>query len=886
MALSASTRLGPYEILSPLGAGGMGEVYRAKDTRLDRTVAIKVLPSHLSSDPERRQRFEREARAVSSLNHPHICTLHDIGHQDGVDFLVMEYLEGETLAERLATGPLPADQGLRYAVEIADALDRAHRQGIIHRDLKPGNIMLTKSGAKLLDFGLAKLRHPDASSPVLSGLPTEKELFTGEGAILGTLQYMAPEQLEGREVDARTDIFAFGAVVYEMLTGQRAFQASSQASLIAAILQSNPPSISALEPTTTPALDRAIKKCLAKDPEERWQSAQDLASEIRWITDEGLTAPAAMAGKRWETGGRFAWALTSLAILVALGLAFVHFREQPIQAETIRFSVVPGERSEDNPEHTAMAVSPDGRRLAFMASNDSGGNVLWVRALDSFSAQSLTGTEGATSPFWSPDGRFVGFFSNGKLKKIEASGGFPQTICDASGSSSAAWGGDGTILIAYIVGVGSGLRRVSATAGTSAEATKLDASRQDLAHFWPHFLPDGRHFLFVALRYAPTSASESHSVCLGSLDSSETEVLFQANSLVAYTAPGYLLFVRDGVLLAQPFDPIGLKVAGEARPVAEQIDYFKPTGLAAFSASQNGTLAYQTGSPASQLTWFDRSGKETGKLGAPGSFDDLRLSPDGRKVAVGSRDPRTGTTDVWIYELSRDMTTRLTFSPTSEFQAVWSPDGRSLVFADDRDGPPDLFQKSIGGAGGERFLLKAQGVQLPLDWSRDGRYLAYENWDPNTRADVWILPLGGEQKPFPLLRSAFNEEDARISPDSRWIAYVSDESGRPEVYVQSFPRAGETWRVSAKGGSRPIWRADGRELYYLAADRQIMAAPVKSALTFEAGTPTALFKADSIMLDYYDVTPDGQRFLVDSSADRSRASPINIVVNWPAGLKK
>jgi serine/threonine protein kinase len=927
----------------------MGEVYRAKDTRLDRTVAIKVLPSHLSSDPKRRERFDREARTISSLNHAHICTLYDVGHQDGIDFLVMEYLEGETLHQRLAKGPLPPDQTLRYAIETADALDKAHRQGITHRDLKPANIMLTKSGVKLLDFGLAKLRQTESGSVFanLSALPTEGgEALTGEGTIVGTFQYMAPEQLEGKEVDARTDIFAFGAVVYEMATGKKAFEGKSQASLISAIMSSDPPPISKLQPMTPPALDRLVKTCLAKDPDNRWQSAHDIANELKWI-DEGSSqagVPAPVISRR-KSRERIAWSAAGVFFLATLALAaaFVYLHRSPDPERAVRFYVYPPEKL----TFTFGTISPDGSRLVFRALYN-GRQILWVRPLDVLQAQPLNGTEDSIgSVFWSPDSRFVGFFAGGKLKKIEISGGPPQTLCDAAAAFAGAWNRDGVILFA----TGSQpLHRVSASGGPATPVTTLEKSRQELGHAFPSFLPDGRHFLY----FARAAQRENDGVYLGSLESKETKrILAGVSPNISYAPPGYLLFGREGTLMAQRFNPDRFELAGDPFPIAEQVGFGAAARVPArFSVSENGVLVYQAGSggaEASQLAWFDRQGKQIELVGTPGPYRTLALSPDEKRLAVELTDLQAGSGDVWLFDLSRrGVPSRFTFDPAIDTAAVWSPDGSRIIFVSSRDGTSNLYQKISSGAGSDQLLLKgaAGPAIVPTDWSRDGRFLLYEVTKTASKKDLWVLPMGesnlqmsgsgqaesgrqkaegsrqkaegsrqtaggsrqeaegspdlgksatGDRKPFPFLHSEFNERQGQFSPDGKWIAYSSDESTKFEVYVQPFPATGAKFQVSTSGGTQPAWRRDGKELFYLTTDGKLMAVDVKLGSTFEQGIPKLLFQAriptafPGAFRNFYVASADGRRFLFYSpigESGTSQITPITVVLNWTAGLKR
>ncbi len=888
MSLASGARLGPYEILSPLGAGGMGEVYRAKDTRLDRTVAIKVLPSHLSENAELRQRFEREAKTISSLSHPHICALYDVGHQDGVDYLVMEFLEGETLAEKLARGPLATEQLLRYGIEMTDALDKAHRQGIVHRDLKPGNVMLTKSGVKLLDFGLAKAiaRAPDAVA--LSSLPTREKELTAEGTILGTFQYMAPEQLERKEADARTDIFAFGAVLYEMATGKKAFTGKSQASLIAAILDSEPPPISTIQPMMPPALDRVVKTCLAKDPEDRWQTAHDVMLELKWVAEggsqAGIHAPLVARRKSRERLGWILFAAAALGLAVLASLFVASRREPP---RLLQSSLLAPEKSQFNFNAGPMALSPDGHRLALVATTSDGKNLLWVMPLNGLAAQPLAGTEGATYPFWSPDSRFLGFFAAGKLKKIEASGGPPETICDAASGRGGSWSRDGVIV--FTPTNLDPVYRVSSSGGPTTPVTQLDASRREVGHRWPFFLPDGRHFLYLVFT-ASTGESSKNGIYVGSLDSKKSELLLQANSSMAYAPAGYLLFWRENTIMAQPFNAKRRQLAGQAFPVAEHVQYVTGYASAIFSVSENGLLAYKGGSGVglSQLAWLDRSGHQMEALGVPVDYDFPRLSHDGLRVAVDIADAQTGNRDIWLYDLSRRTQSRFTFDPALDLHSIWSPDDSRIVFGSNRKGPHDLYQKVTTGTGSEEVLLTSAVSKQPTDWSADGRYIAFESRDLKAKTgwDLWILSVQ-DRKATPFLRTEFDEFDGQFSPDGRWMAYTSNESGKNEVYVQSFPGPGGKWQVSTAGGSYPRWRRDGKELFYVAPGNKLMSVEVKTGAMFEAGVPRLLFASPMKRVGRpYDVSSDGQRFLINLAVGEESSRPITLIQNWTAGIKR
>jgi Tol biopolymer transport system component len=891
MTIAAGARLGPYEIVSPLGAGGMGEVWKARDTRLERTVAIKVLPSHLSSSPEVRQRFEREAKTISALSHPHICALYDVGNQDGVEYLVMEYLEGETLAGRLAKSPLPLDQTLRYGIEIADALDRAHRQGIVHRDLKPGNIMLTKSGVKLLDFGLAKAMAPVSNQSSLTALATAagSTPLTREGTILGTVQYMAPEQLEGSEADARTDIFALGAVLYEMATGNKAFSGKSQASLISAIMSSDPPPISSLQPMSPPALDRVVKTSLAKDPDARWQSTHDVAEELKWIAEGGSQAglPAPVIARR-KSRERVAWVVAGVCLLAAIFFAVVHFRQTTVEARPMRFFVFPPEETTIafGPSAPQVAVSPDGRYLVLTTTASDQKTHLWIRPLDSLAARKLAGTEGAIFPFWSPDSRFIGFFAQGKLRRIDVSGGSPQTLCDAPSGNGGAWSREGVIV--FSPNRESALTRVSATGGPSASLTALDRRRRETAHYWPQFLPDGRHFLYLVL----SGLRENRGIYVRSLDSPDAKLVLKTEVRALFTPPGYLLFMQQGTLMAQRFDPNRLRLTGEPIRVAEDVAHNPSNGRNTLTVSDNGVLAYRSGGvgglPTSELVWFDRAGNRIGSAAGPGLYMRPTLSPDGKRVAVQRRDSQTGTDDIWLVDLARSTVSRLTFGSSNQAFPVWSPDGDRIVFASDRDGTSSLYQQISTGAGREELVLGSENAKYSVDWSPDGRFIAFEDQDPKTGTDLWVLPLFGDRKPVPFLRTEFNEGQGQFSPDGRWMAYSSNESGRREVYVQAFPNPGGKWQVSTDGGSFPRWRRDGKEIFYIAADRKLMAVSVQANSTFQAGQPQPLFepRVFGAPIIPYTVSADGKRFLVNTPTEGAESSPVTVILNWTAELKK
>ncbi|MCI0604208.1 protein kinase [bacterium] len=879
MPLAAGTKLGPYEITAPIGAGGMGEVYRAKDMRLDRIVAIKVLPAHLSSNPDLRQRFEREARTISSLNHPNICTLHDIGHQNGIDYLVMEFIEGETLASRLRNGALPPIAALNYSIQIANALDKAHRQGIVHRDLKPGNIILTKSGMKLLDFGLAKYTAPATES--VSMMETGQPL-TREGTVLGTFQYMAPEQLEGAEADARTDIFAFGAVVYEMTTGKKAFEGKTQASLIAAILKEEPKPISHIQPMTPPLLERFVKTCLAKDPEDRWQTAHDAMLELQGIL-ESLSRPEAYSSIAQPKQSKLGWMVGIVGAVLAIVFAALYFiRPSVEQQRVLRFEIVPPDEKAWYTGSGPLTVSPDGKHMAFL-NNADGRRTLWVRSFDSTEARQLPGTEYTSAPFWSPDSRYLGFFSKGKLMKIDISGGRPQIICDAETNRGGSWGSSGIIIFAQRAN--GPLFQVPASGGEFKPATKLDGAKGEISHRFPTFMPDGRRFLYLV-----RGSTQSQAIYTGSLDSNEKKLLLNSTSRVHYAPPGYLLYGREGELLVQAIDSKTLELEGAPILVTKNV-FHSPTGQSVISASNNGILAYWSGNiSAFQLSWFDRSGNNIGTLSEGGGTSDARyhrLSADGTQLVWLRPDPDLASPDIWVTDTARNISTRLTSRHYDENPA-WSPDGKTILFNRDLgDNQYEIYSISATGVGGEKILLK-NGVQIN-DWSMDGKWLIGQR--KGKRSDLWIVPMSGSGQPYPFLASEFYEFQASFSPDARWIAYASDESGHYEVYIQPFPASGKKWRISNSGGAQPRWRRDGKELFYFSGDRKVMAVDIKTDDgNLEAGVPKELFQPLILSPFYplgmdYDVTADGLRFIISSAVQRT-TPPVNIIFNWTALLRR
>ena len=866
-----------------LGAGGMGEVYRARDEKLNRDVAIKVLPAALSQDADRLRRFEQEAQAAGALNHPNILAVYDVGMHDGAPYIVSELLEGEELREQLNDGSLPQRKALDYAQQIAQGLAAAHERGITHRDLKPENLFVTTDGrVKILDFGLAKLR-PLRNESVSSEIDTRKQI-TDPGTVMGTVGYMSPEQVRGHEADHRSDIFSFGSILYEMLAGQRAFRRDTMAETMTAILKEEPPELSETNAKISLPLEKIVRRCLEKKPERRFHSAHDLAFAIESLsgtaTSSGqtLTRRLTTLSTRSRITKHLPWIVAGvlfIALLAALPFVISSLRRAPVDMTVTRVSVLPPEKSTVG----TLTVSPDGRRLAFIATDATGKTLLWVRPLDALVAQPLAGTDDAIHPFWSPDSRFIGFFAGAKLKKIEVTGGSPSTLCNALNGRGGAWNRDDVIVFAP--DFGSGLSRVSAAGGEPSPVTTLDSSRQESTHRFPQFLPDGRHFLYFARSIQP----ENSAIYVSSLDQPQAKRIISTDTNVAYAPPGYLLFQREGTLMAQAFDAASLALTGAPFRVAEQLGYLRLNSEAYFSVSETGVLVYQSGNAGkTQLVWFDRSGKQLGAPGPPGEYSFPALSPDEKRVAIDRDDPQTGTFDIWLLDLARGIPSRFTFYPGIDVYPVWSPDGSRIVFGSNRDGAWSLYQKSSSGAGSEEAMLKSGERKCPSDWSLDGRFILYTQTSPDTLWDLWVIPLFGDRQPIPFLQTKFNEVNGVFSPDGKWIAYQSDDSGSYQVWVQSFP-AGSKWQVSSEGGSWPRFRRDGKELFYLAANGKLMAVEVKantSGLEFSA--PKPLF--DTHTTDRYAVTADGQRFLINTPVEESASAPITVILNWTAEAKR
>jgi serine/threonine protein kinase/Tol biopolymer transport system component len=883
-ALERGNRLGAYEIVALIGAGGMGDVYKARDIRLERNVALKVLRPELAERPDARQRFEREARALSSLNHPHICTLHDVGHDDRVPagYLVMELVAGETLAARLQRSTVPLAEALDYTAQIADALAAAHRHGIVHRDLKPANVMLTAHGVKLLDFGLAALRR--ASGPVRG----HDAGLTADGAILGTLPYMAPEQIQGKTTDERTDIFALGTILYEMLTRRKAFEADNPASVIAAVLEREPPPVAAERDDVPAAIDRVLGRCLAKSADVRWQSAADLASELRWLRD----APASSA--HVSAAPRSRWA-ASVAVVAAVVLAagtaglttywFAHRR--PASSPRYRFPVAPP----DGIRYGGLfALSPDGRRLVFTATDAAGVSMLWLRPLDTLASERLAGTQGANYPFWSPDGRSIGFFADRKLKIVDATTGVVRVLCDAGRGGGGTWNADDVIIFAAESGVvsSSGLMRVAASRGDPTPITTLPEGIQGL-HSWPRFLPDGRHYLYSRIELTNGTARpsvESMAVYVGSLDGNESKKVVHERR--ATYANGDLFWVHEGRLMAQRFDLTRLEVAGEPVQIAEDVEQTAP-GRAAFDVSENGVLAYRTGRPGGnqsvQLTWFDRAGREVGRIGEPAPYSAAVVSPDARDVIA-----------VTGGNLLRIDVANGTATPLPERGAtspVWSPEGTKVAFSGGvpERGPTSVSVRAVDGSGPSEMILPILEQVYPNDWSSNGQFIVGSVIRANTGYDLFATRVGSHNAIYPVA-SRFDETDADLSPDMQWIAYAAtDESQRWDVYVRPFGQSGgAVWRVSRSGGRHPRWSGDGHDLFYVTPDGAVMSASVSAGPPFRITASRELFKQAAVALDFnttlassrYDVTRDGERFLVRMPGESGMPEPIVVLLNWPS----
>jgi eukaryotic-like serine/threonine-protein kinase len=880
MSLVPGEHLGQYVIRSLLGSGGMGEVYLAHDTRLDRRVALKLLPAELARDSERLRRFEQEARSASALNHPAIVAVYDLGQTDSQPYISMELVEGQTLRQILQAGPMTPRRALQVAAPIADGLAKAHDAGIVHRDLKPENLMVSHDGfAKILDFGLAKLT---GDAQALAGLETLTKQGTQPGSVLGTVGYMSPEQAGGGTTDSRSDQFSFGLVLYEMLTGQRAFSRPTAVETLSAIIREDPPPIGQVNPSVPAPVQWIVERCLAKTPADRYGSTRDLGRDLASARDHfselsrsGPTAVSAvLSAPRFKPRELVAWLLVFLfAALLLLGRR----EAPPAQADqSVRFTITPPESvSFMSPfGMSPFAISPDGRHLVFVGLAKEG-RALWLHSFDSLESRRLSGTEGANGVFWAPDGRDVAFFTENRLKRASITGGEVAIICEARWGAGGTWNQDGVIVFAP--GIDTALFRVAATGGTPTPITVLNPEHQESGHVGPVFLPDGRHFVFGVL------GGDSMGTYVASLDGTERTRLSPEPSRFGFSAPDFLFFMRDRTLMAQRLDLTRLELVGEPIRVAEGVERLGPG--ASFAVSASGTVAYWPGGRnITQPTWFRRDGAAVGTLGQPAETQNVALSADGRQAAVDRFDQTPG---IWLLDTTRGTETRATFGKIYESTPVWSPDGAAFAFASAELAPPNLYLKRLDTTGPAQHLFGNPAQTLfPQSWSPDGRLMVFSSTDPKTEADIWLLELSGDPKPAPLVQTRFDEAYARISPNGRWMAYTSNEAGREDVYVVRFPDAVGKLSVSPGGGGFPVWRRDSRELFYRAPDGNLMAVPVGPGVAFTPGVPVPLFQPRAVTQTlgfgtFYDVAPDG-RFLINTIVNRT-SPPATIVLNWRPG---
>lgn len=897
-----------YKITAKLGSGGMGEVYLAVDSKLDRKVALKFLPPSMSAQADAKARFLQEARAASALNHPNVCTIYDIQEHEGRMFIVMEYVEGQTLRDRAQ--PFTLKQIIEIGIQVADGLAAAHEKGIVHRDIKTENIMIRKDGiVQIMDFGLAKLRGASR--------------LTKEGSTIGTVGYMSPEQVQGLETDHRTDLFSLGVVLYELIAGEQPFKGVHETAIMYEIVNVDAQPLSAVRPDVDPDLDRIILDCLQKDPEERSQSAKEVARDLRRfkvdsgrrrvsrvstirpayttselatpaVTTPPTSSPTVTTQATKKLASPVPWAICGALLLAVLALGAMQFRAKPAaDVRTMRFTIpVPEQNSLTGAAEGTLALSPDGRLLAFVATDSLQTTHLWMRPFDALAADRLPGTEDATYPFWSPDSRYVGFFAGGKLKKIDVTGGPPITLCEASSGRGGTWNPDGVIVLAATPN--GGLSRVAAAGGVPVAITHLDSTRHESSHRWPWFLPDGNHFLYYDRIGAGASTTDDDSIHFGSLDGSVNRTLMQCGANVAF-ARRHLIFPSERTLMAQPFDPQKGATTGDPFPIAEDVYIELSTNDAVFTVSESGSLAYQTGAggQGARPIWLDRSGHPIDTVAEVGDYRQCRLSPDGKRLAVNLVDPRSGSQDIWIFDLARRVKTRLTFGPAAAGSPRWSPDGSRIVYAAAKEGHVDLYQIASSGAGTEQALLKTDKSKTPLDWSLDGRFLVfYAEGAQGVGDDLWILPMAADGTaagdPYTFLQTEFDEDDGQFSPDVRWMAYGCGESGRFEVYARPFPGPGGKWQISTEGGDYPLWRRDGKELFYLTPDNAVMAVDVtEKGGSLEVGAPRRLFQTHLAQGDFpYDVSADGQRFIALVTEQGKAATSINIVVNWDANTDR
>jgi serine/threonine protein kinase len=887
------TTISHYKILEKLGEGGMGIVYKAQDTKLDRIVALKFLPPHLSASEQDKARFVQEAKAAAALNHPNICTIHGIDEFENQTFIVMEFVEGQTLREKGSN--VPMKRAIEIGIQMADGLAAAHEKGIVHRDLKPENIMLQKDGrVRIMDFGLAKLKGASR--------------LTQAGSTVGTAGYMSPEQVQGIETDHRTDIFSLGVLLYELFAGQSPFKGVHETAVNYEIVNVDPEPMTSVKSEIDPELDRIVLECLQKEPDERYQAVKDISKELKRFTRESSrqrmsrtrTAVTPISQDVRSTGqGRsdtfldripkVLWIGLSLLFLVTTVVSVLFLRgESATSGEIVRaFVPLPEKHTLTNLFGGGhVALSPDGRKLAFVAEDSLGARSLWVRPLSTLSATKLPGTEGAASPFWSPDNRYIAFFAAGKLKKIEATGGPPFSICDIITPRGGSWGTNGIIVLPVDQTVG--ISQVPDGGGVPKEITTLDKSRNEQTHRWPYFLPDGKHFLYFSRTTSIGSGGELDAIVVASIDGTVNKRLLAGTSNVAY-ASGHILYMRENSLMAHPFDPDALELRGDPFPIAEALQFSPRYSVASFAVSNNGALIYEgrSSSLTPELALIDLKGKKYVSLREAEVFVSARLSPDGRKIAMDLYHTGARNSDLWLYEIDRGVNTRFTFDPAVEWYPVWSPDGNRIVFATNRKGRHDLYVKVSSGASNEQPLLETDYDKGPSDWSPDGKFVLFTVLDPKTKADIWVLPTSGEKKPTPFLQTEYSELNGRFSPDMRWVAYQSDESGRNEVYVRPFPGADAKWQVSTNGGTLPRWNRNGKEIFYWSAGK-IMSVEVDGAgSTFRIGKLREHFDQSSVGgITMRDISEDGQKILLEISNVQQASVPLTLVTNWPEELRK
>jgi eukaryotic-like serine/threonine-protein kinase len=889
VALAAAMRLGPYEIVAPVGAGGMGEVYRARDTRLGRMVAIKVIGSSHPDQPEMRRRFEEEARLAAQLDHPRIGAVYDVGHEGGIDYFVMEFIEGRRLSDRIADARLPFTEMIGYAIEIASGLAYAHRRGVEHRDLKPGNVLLTPSGIKIIDFGLGRLRRADRRpSDRTAAMKTSPRLATDPLSVPGTAGYMPPERLQGLPADHRSDIFAFGALLYEMAAGRRAFDAATPADLVAAILTADPPPLAGPEPALSD-VDWVIRRCLKKLPDERWQSMADVEAVLKRIASAHLTPPKDDRRRPALRASR----IVPVAIGVALALAGVAFLTRRMSAPTedgplraVALTVTPPPGAEFTPTESSvqapqLTVSPDGRYLAFVASGADGVSQIWLRPLDSALVRPIPGTAHATYPFWSASSRSIGFFTtDGLLKRVDIDGGPARTLAAAPNGRGGTWSADDVIL--FSPGTSDAIHRVRADGGVVRQ-TVLAAARRETSHRWPQFLPDGHHFIY----FARSVDDNLSTICLGSLDAPGAAVVIQTGFGAVFAPPGHLLYVSDGALLATDFDVAQGRVTGEPVPVIDRVAT-SSSFYGAFSASNDGVLAWATPASMGELVWTGRDGRRLDNAAGPGGYVDFALSPDSRYLAVAEVEPHSDRSDLRLIDLLRGANLRLTTSPATDASPVWSPDSARIIFRSNRDRRHDLYIRPATG-GEDQLFLQTDAAKYPTDWSPDGAFVVYHTNDARTKQDIWAAPLDRPEQARPLVRTEFDEMQGQISPSGRWLAYTSNQSSRLEVYVQPLQPDGRKWQISTGGGSDPKWRADEKELFYVARDGRLMSVELP-ANGFVPGNPRPLFPVSDValiapFLSAYDVHRDGQRFVVRVPSENLQTHPLNVLVHWSLDRK-